>query len=204
MGEVATGEVKGGLSVPNLTIQEGKPAGPPHVDENRKVVLYADRVRTLSISTLSVPLRPSSRTIPAAIEARFQGRYVYTMVVPIENFPPYSSDWILWFAERQPKQGDSPFVRAPAPLRKFETVEPVLPGSRTELRVQLTAIINKEGKLEKVALMRNLAPPLERAVLRDIAAWEFKPATRDGAPVDVDVVLEIPYSLPPQIAQSQP
>jgi hypothetical protein len=202
VGELATGEVKGtGLTVPNLTIQNGKPIAPPRVDENRKTVLYADRVRRLSISTLSVPLRPSSRTIPAAIEARFQGRNVYTMVVPIENFPPYSSDWILWFAEHQAKQGDTPFVRAPVPLRKFETVEPVPPGTRTEMRVQMSAVINKDGKLEKIALFRILAPALERAVLRDISSWEFKPATRDGAPVEVDVVLEIPYSLPPQIAQ---
>ncbi len=202
VGEVATGEVKGGgLAVPNLTIHEAKPAGPPHVDENRKVILYADRVRTMSVSTLSVPLRPSSRTIPAAIDARFQGRNVYTMVIPIENFPPYSSDWIVWFAERQPRPGDSPFVHAPAPLRKFETVEPVLPGTRTELRVQLAAVITKEGKLQGIKLLRILAPPLESAILRDISAWEFKPATRDGIPVDVDVVMEIPYSLPPQIAQ---
>jgi outer membrane biosynthesis protein TonB len=38
-----------------------------------------------------------------------------------------------------------------------------------------------------------------------VKSWEFKPAKRDGAPVDIDVVLEIPFSLPPQIAQrSQP
>ena len=201
IGPVATGEVGAGLTVPNLTIREPKPVAPPHVDENRKVILYADRVRTVSLSTLSVPLRPSSRTIPDAIDARFQGRNVYTMVIPIENFPPYSSDWILWFAERNPKPGDSPFVHAPTPLRKFETVEPVLPGSRTELRVQLAAVITKEGKLAGIKFLRSLAPPLESAVLRDISAWEFKPATRDGNPVDVDVVMEIPYSLPPQIAQ---
>jgi hypothetical protein len=37
-------------------------------------------------------------------------------------------------------------------------------------------------------------------VIQDLASWEFKPATRDGAAVDVDVVLEIPFSLPPEIA----
>jgi hypothetical protein len=205
VGEVATGEVTGsGLSIPNLTIQESKPVDPPHVNEGRKTILYADRVRTLSISTLSVPLRPSSRTIPAAIDARFQGRLVYTMVIPIENLPPYSGDWILWFAERQVKQGDAPFVRAPVPLRKFETVEPVLPGSRTELRVQMSVVINKDGKLERITLLRNLAAVLERAVIKDVSAWEFKPATRDGVPVDVDGVLEIPFSLPPQLAQGSP
>jgi len=51
------------------------------------------------------------------------------------------------------------------------------------------------------ALLRNLAPALESAVLRDVQSWEFKPATEDGMPVDIDVVIEIPFSLPPHIAQ---
>jgi len=66
-------------------------------------------------------------------------------------------------------------------------------------------VINKQGKFDRVLLLRDLSPALESAVLRDLKAWEFKPATRDGVPVDIDVVLEIPFSLPPQIAQrSQP
>jgi hypothetical protein len=205
VGEIATGEVKGGVGVPNLTIQDDrKPVAPPHVDPPRKVVLYADRLRSLPVSTLSVPLRPASRTIPPSIEARFQGRNVYTMVIPIENLAEYSTDWIVWFAEREPKPGGGEVLnmRAPIPLRKFESVEPVPPGARTELRVQLAGIISKDGKLEVRALLRNLTPALESAVLRDVQSWEFKPATRDGAPVDIDVVIEIPFSLPPQVAQS--
>ena len=90
-------------------------------------------------------------------------------------------------------------------MRKFESVEPVPPGARTEIRVQIQAVINKEGKFERVLLLRDLSSALEAAVLRDVKSWEFKPATRDGIPVDIDVVLEIPFSLPPQIAQrSQP
>jgi hypothetical protein len=87
-------------------------------------------------------------------------------------------------------------------LRKFESVEPVAPGARRELRVQLAGIITKDGKLEVRALLRNLAPALESEVLRDVKSWEFKPATEDGVPVDIDIVLEIPFSLPPQVAQS--
>lgn len=204
VGEIATGEVKGGIGVPNLTIHDGgKAVPPPHVDPPRKVVLYADRLRSLPVSTLSVPLHPASRTIPASIEGRFRGRNVYTMVIPIENLPEYSTDWIIWFAEHdsQPGAGAALNVRAPVPLRKFESVEPVPPGARTELRVQLAAVITKEGKLQVRSLLRNLTPALESAVLRDVESWEFKPATRDGAPVDIDIVLEIPFSLPPQIAQ---
>ena len=156
VGEIATGEVKGGIGVPNLTIHDDRKAlPPPHVDAPRKVVLYADRLRSLPVSTLSVPLHPASRTIPPSIEARFRGRNVYTMVIPIENLPEYTADWIIWFAEHDSKPGapDVLNVRAPIPLRKFESVEPVPPGARTELRVQIAGVITKEGKLE----VRNLA-----------------------------------------------
>ena len=92
-------------------------------------------------------------------------------------------------------------MRAPVPLRKFEPVEPVQPGERRDLRVQLAAIVTKEGKLDQVTVLRNLTSAWETAVLRDVQSWEFKPATRDGVAEDVDIVLEIPFSLPPQIAQ---
>lgn len=203
VGDLATGDVSGkGLTVPNLTIRdERKRLDPPNVDPNRKIVLYADRVRSISVNTLSVPLRPQSRTIPRAIDAKFQGRNVYTMLVPIENFAPYSGDWILWFAERQSKPGETPFVRAPVPVRKFESVQPMPPGTRSELRVQFAAVITKEGKVDNLALMRSVNPVFDKLVLDDLASWEFKPATRDGMPIDVDVVFEIPYVLPTQIAK---
>lgn len=205
VGEPASGEVSGnGLKVPNLSIREdrSKPVEPPRVNPNRKTVLYADKIRSIPVSTLSVPLRPAARFIPRSIDGRFQGRNVYTMVVPIENFAPYSGDWILWFAERQSKPGDTPFVKAPVPFRKIESVEPVLPGARTELRVQVAGQIKQDGKIDGLVVMKSLGPAIDEAVLTDLSAWEFKPATRDGAPVDVDIVIEIPYSLPPQIAKS--
>jgi hypothetical protein len=204
VGEVATGAVKGGIGVPNLTIREGGKVAPPHVDEPRKVLLYADRLRSLPVSTLSVPLHPSTRSLPASIESRFPGRSVYTMVIPIENIPEYSSDWIIWFAAHNgPADAAALNVRAPIPLRKFEPVEPVPPGARTDLRVQIAGVITKEGKLEVRQLLRDLTPAIESAVIRDIQSWEFKPATQDGSPVDIDVVLEIPFSLPPQLAKSE-
>ncbi len=129
---------------------------------------------------------------------------MYTMVIPIENLPEYTTDWIIWFAEHDSKPGgpDVLNVRAPIPLRKFESVEPVAPGQRRELRVQIAGVITKDGKLTAPTLLRNLTSFYENAVLRDLESWEFKPATRDGTPVDIDVVLEIPFNLPPRVAQN--
>jgi hypothetical protein len=202
VGEPATGEVKGGLSVPDLTIREDRSkAEPPRVEPLRKTVLYAEKVSSIPVTTLSVPLRPSTRTIPRQIDARFQGRFVYTMVVPIENLPDYSGDWILWFAEREQKPGNMPLMRAPIPLRKLEPVETLVPGARTEFRILIMAMIRKDGKIDGISLLSNAGPAFAQAVIQDLASWEFKPATRDGAAVDVDVVLEIPFSFPPQIAK---
>ena len=203
VGETATGEVKeGSLSVPDLTVREDhSKAGPPHVEPSRRSVLYAERVRSIPVTTLSVPLRPASRTIPRLIDARFQGRFVYTMVVPIENLPDYSGDWILWFAEREQRPGNTPLMRAPLPLRKVEPVETVVPGARTEFRIQIAAVVRKDGKIDDISLLRSAGSALAQAVIQDVASWEFKPASRDGAPVDVDVVMEIPFSFPSQIAK---
>jgi hypothetical protein len=202
VGETATGEVKGGLSVPDLSMREDRgKLEPPHVDPSRKTVLYAEKVRSIPVTTLSVPLRPASRTIPQQIDARFQGRLVYTMVVPIENLPDYSGDWILWFAEQEQKPGNSPLMRAPIPLRKLEPVEILLPGPRTEFRIQIAAVIRKDGKIDGISLLRNTGPAFSQAVIQDVASWEFKPATRDGSPVDVDVILEIPFNFSAEIAK---
>ena len=160
-------------------------------------------VRSVSVSTLSVPLRPSNRMIPRSVEARFQGRNVYTMAVPIENMPAYDGDWIMWFADQESKPGETPLVRAPLPFRKIEPVVAAQPPSgRTDERIQVAAILRKAGKLDSITLLTNASPAVQRAVLKDVTAWEFQPATRNGVPVDVDVVLEIPFSLPTAVAKS--
>ena len=126
------------------------------------------------------------------------------MVIPIENLPKYSGDWIVWFAERAARAGDRPSLRAPIPYRKTEPMEAPLAPSRTEFRIQLTATIRKDGKIDAVNVLGNLSPGLVQAVVQDLASWEFKAATRDGVPVDVDAVIEIPFSLPPEIARRVP
>ena len=60
----------------------------------------------------------------------------------------------------------------------------------------VAGILEKDGKITSVSLLTTTALPFEVAVIRDVTSWEFKPATRNGTPVDVDVVIEIPFNLP--------
>jgi len=204
LGEPAGGEGNrsSALTVPDLSIHGGKDHSAPVANVSRRAVLYAETVRSVPISTLSVPLRPSSRTIPAAIDARFQGRSVYTMVVPIENLPAYGGDWIVWFAERDQKPGDAPSMHAPVPFRKLEPVSTVLGGNHVERRVQVSAVIKQDGTVDRVALVNGAPPAIAQAVIQDLQSWEFKPATRSGTPVDVDVVVEIPFNLSVELASA--
>jgi TonB family protein len=193
------------LLVPNLSIRDpDSNAGKiPEDKPARKTILYEERVRNTPHSTLSVPLRSATRSIPAAVDARFRGRNVYAIVIPIENMPVYSGDWIVWFAERDPHPGETPLMYAPMPFRKLEVIEEAgAAGNRLRQRIQVAAIVSKDGKLSNVALVTNASPAVERAATQDVASWEFKPATRNGVPIDVEVVVEIPFNLPSPTASN--
>ena len=164
-------------------------------------ILYTQRVRTNPAATLSVPLRPSSRMIPAAVDARFKGRNVYTIVIPMEHIPEYDGDWILWFADHGAKGGQTPVMRAPIPFRKRERIDKPAADERTKQRIQFSASLGSNGKLDNITLLSKVPVPLQRAVFDDVSSWEFQPATSDGVPISVDVVLEIPFSLPLAIAK---
>ncbi len=208
-GAPATGELgkSGAVNVPDLTIREDKTKPVRALPEptRTKAVLYTERVRSIPVSSLSVPLRPSSRTIPRAVDARFQGRNVYTMVVPIENLPAYGGDWIVWFAERQSIPENTPLMRAPLPFRKMEPIHEAPFSNSAQARVQISAVLDKDGRLDNIAILSRPLTISEQVVIQDLASWEFKPATRNGIPVDVEVVIEIPFNLPAAVAlRAQP
>jgi hypothetical protein len=189
-----------GLTVPDLTIRQPQPENIPATPTRQ--ILYADIFNSIPLATLSAPLRPSSRGIPRSVDAHFNGRSVYAMVIPMEHLLVYAGDWIMWFADRQSKPGETPLVRAPVPLRKLEVVDQTPPSGRIGTRIQLSATLRKNGRLDDLALLTETSELVQRAVFQDVSSWEFQPATSDGAPVDVDVVLEIPFSLPTAIAKA--
>ena len=199
-GEPVTGNTKGtaSLSVPNLTVRAGEL---PSANEASKTILYSEVVRDLPNATLSAPLRSSSGRIPAAIDAHFGGRNVYTIVIPVDNFSTYSSDWILWFAEANPPVEDSPSIRAPIPFRKIEPLKPPVSASPVQRRLQIAALIKADGTITDASLLRPAPAALEQPALQDVVSWKFTPATRNGVPIAVNVVLEIPFNLPLESAR---
>ncbi len=118
------------------------------------------------------------------------------------NVTSYSGSWIVWFAEREPIPGQFPDVHPPSPLRK---VDPkyiaAAAAEKVEGKVRLAAVIRKDGHVDTVELLQHLDSRLDRSAAEALAKWEFEPALRNGAPVDVDAVFEIPFHLAPRSAK---
>lgn len=155
----------------------------------------------------SVPPSPPRRTnmeggaahVSSAPD-RLAGRYVYTLAIQMPNVTSFSGSWIVWFAEHEPPAGAAPTdMRPPVALRKVdpkyiqEAVEEKVEGT-----VRLSAVIRRTGHVDSVELLQHLDARLDRSAAEALAKWEFDPARRDGVPVDIDAVFEIPFRLAPK------
>jgi hypothetical protein len=208
-GEPASGQPEGGLniSIPGVSIQGGRgsvvqvpPAVPPVASRG---VTFEVQIPP-SAATLSAPLQPSSRRIPRLIESRFPDRAVYTLVVPRPGLPEYTSDWTLWFAEKNTSSHAAVLIRAPAPVRKITRVRTEgLGAGAADSWVQVTAVIDETGKVQAVMPLpgRNQEAALEAA--RDLFLWEFRPAVRNSEPIAVEVVIEMSFRSESRLAQQQ-
>jgi TonB family protein len=148
--------------------------------------------------TMSAPLRPSSRIIPAAVEAQFANRNVYTLVIPRPNLPEYTNDWVMWFSERQIDNDVGLRILAPIPARKYSWIDadppPLAPPSAATVR--FAAIIDRNGRIASARILRSTAvQAFQLKAIAELETWEFKPALRNGEPIEVDIVVEIPLLL---------
>jgi TonB family protein len=136
--------------------------------------------------------------VPAAPDPRLEGRVIYTVAIQMPNVTSYSGSWILWYAERKSDSDEQREVLPPEPLRK---VDPVYDLSavedRVEGKVQLAAIIHTDGYVYGINVVKGLDPRLDKNATEALRKWEFTPARRNGTPVDVDIVIEIPFRLRP-------
>jgi TonB family protein len=199
-GSPASGPIKGaaGLHLPGVAVAGGTtplgaPPNPAPKLPGPARTVYEESRNAVRRTSLSAPLRPSSRIVPQFIESRFHDRVAYNMIIVKPQLPIYAGDWVLWFAEKLPKAGNSPEMRAPQPVRKIAVMEEQ-PEASLSGRIQFAATILKNGQVDSVVVLRGPDNPgAQAAAIRDLQSWLFAPAIRDGQPVDVEVVVEIPF-----------
>jgi TonB family protein len=143
--------------------------------------------------------RPTATRVSNAPDPRFNGRDIYMMAIQMPNLTSYSGSWLMWYADRTARRAGLDPISAPVAHRK---VDPkyfaAVVEEHVEGRVQLSCIIGREGTVTSVEILHGADERLNRAAEEALSKWEFYPATRNGQPVEVDVVVEIPFVLAPR------
>jgi TonB family protein len=194
--------------VPGLMVRNGAPApADPMLIARAAPVTSPENLRRILREA-----QPAAEPVPAAAGVAVRvtappdpilaGRTVYGMTVQMPNITSFSGSWLIWFSERDERPGAPGAVEPPVPLHK---VDPKYVASamdeRIEGKVRLAAVILADGRVGPVMLLRRLDSRLDATAMEALGRWQFQPARRNGVPVEVDAVVEIPFRLAPREAR---
>jgi TonB family protein len=143
---------------------------------------------------VSVPVRLSM--VPETAQQLFGNRTVYLTFLEKPNPRHYTSDILLWFAERGQTAAGGQSMHAPVPFRH---TDPFGPASRSPRAIRgtirLAAVISADGFLTELRILESPDDALEPPLLEAAAKWTFLPALRGPARIAVDALFEIPVSI---------
>jgi len=87
-------------------------------------------------------------------------------------------------------------VQAAKLIKQTQPVYPALAKqARIQGKVQFTATINKEGKVQDLKLIDG-HPLLVAAARAAVLQWEYEPTLSKGSPVSVMTTVDVDFSLP--------
>jgi TonB family protein len=206
-GGTGEGKSAAALTVPDLTIRSGNVdtrstiMARNTVPNSMRAPSAADALRDAAkYITVDEIGRPSATRVANAPDSRFDGRAVYMMAVQMPNITSYVGSWLMWYSERNAPPDATAGVTPPVVHRKVDPKYIATAVSeRVEGTVRLAAMIRKDGTVGSVELVHGLDPRLDHSAEEALAKWQFGPAMRHGEPIDVDILVEIPFRLRPRL-----
>jgi len=146
----------------------------------------------------------------------FGDRKFYSLSLNMPNLNSAGGSWIIRFAALKPESGASPSARAaanaasseasssgdpsssdlsaPTATRKVDPAYPLeLMRQNVGGTVILYGIIHADGTVGSVRVLRSVDERLDDFASEAIVKWQFQPAMKNGAPVDVEATFWIPF-----------
>ncbi len=146
---------------------------------------------------------PNFAALPASAQPEqiFASKKIYKMLVNMPNLNSATGSWILNFSElRVNSEGPrlaSSDVSAPGPLRKVDPkYPPTLIKERVEGEVVLYAVIRRDGSVDSIQLVHGIDEQLDANAMEALSQWKFRPATKQGTPVELEAIVHIPFHAP--------
>ena len=143
-------------------------------------------------------LSPSKRS-----GSDYRGRRIYTIYINMPNLTSQAGSWVLRFAELGDEGGgvpggasDTGLIESPVALSK---VDPGYPADarrdKIEGTVFLYGVIRPDGSVENVQVVRSVHDSIDARAVAAFQRWRFDPGKKNGAPIPLEVVVEIPFRL---------
>ena len=140
------------------------------------------------------PLHPANEMELSAVEQEvFATRKFYSLTLNMPNLNSAGGTWVIHFSELK-KDSSSGELSAPQVTRKVDPAYPMqIMKENVSGTVILYAVIHSDGSVGNVRILSNLDDRLDRFAAQAVSRWQFQPATKDGAPVDVEATFKIPF-----------
>lgn len=187
-----------GIAVPGLSV-EGEELRDSAAIVSGQTRLPGAQPGSADRQLLASIARPNIRSeIPVRGQAPdpfFGQRRVYTSLVNMPNLSSRSGSWVLRFAEPAGQQGIGE-LSTPQVVRKVDpSYEAGAQRDGVEGLVTLAARVQMDGSIAGVRVVRGLDPRLDLSAISAFTQWRFVPAMRDGRPVELEVLVQIPFAI---------
>jgi TonB family protein len=142
------------------------------------------------------PEQPASAgNISEAERQVFGDRKIYSLSLNMPNLNSGGGSWIIRFAPlAQDSNKTQDQVSSPVATQKVDPAYPLeLMRQNVQGTVILYGVIHADGSVSNVRVLRSVDGRLDRFASEAISKWKFEPATKAGAPVDVEATFWIPF-----------
>jgi TonB family protein len=131
---------------------------------------------------------------PSPLEQQvFAGRRLYSMTLNMPNLNSAGGSWVIRFAELN-SSGDKGELTAPIAEHKVDPAYPIqLMRENVSGTVTLRAVIKNDGSVSNIRVVNGADQRLDRYAAQAFSRWHFLPATKNGATIDVEAIVLIPF-----------
>jgi TonB family protein len=180
----------------------GTPAKPPASNpdmEARKRMIAAAMKPSLPSIRDRQPLAPPptlSDDLDASIEKRvFRAKPYYSLVMNMPNLTSAKGSWIIHFAELKESTDKGKLTAPVATMKVDPAYPPDVLRDHVEGTVTLYAVIRADGTVDDIKVLDSLDSRLDENAVRALAHWHFRPGTKNGEPVALEAVVQIPFRM---------
>ena len=201
-GKKSHGEIPSGLYVGEAAARPSSVAGEPAPKSSSAYAVNPNLIANARPPRLTArgPQSDGENKLSQEERAVFGSRKFYSLSLNMPNLNSAGGSWVIRFAPIKPDTGPPSSVSVSSELSSPVATNKVDPAYPLELMRQnvggtviLYAVIHADGTVGSVRVLRSVDERIDQYASAAIAKWKFNPATKNGAPVEVEATFWIPF-----------